>query len=303
MTSMHKFMLATLLVTPLTFIASAASGESGKETDKAPLRVIVFGAHPDDCELRAAGVAAKWAAQGHAVKFVSLTNGDVGHFAEAGGPLAKRRQAEVEQCAKILGIKTEVLDIHDGELMPTLENRKAVARLIRQWQADLVLFHRPYDYHPDHRYTGVLVEDASVVVAAPFFIPDTEPTKQNPVFAYFYDAFKKPIPFEPSVVVGIDDVADKKWACISAMPSQFADLDSWQARTAAGVPTDEKQRAAFLLERIKQRGVDLADRYREQLIKRYGAEQGAKIRFAEAFEICQYGRQPSSEELEQLFPR
>src|SRR5690606_4026940 len=114
--------------------------------------------------------------------------------------------------------------IHDGELMPTLENRKTVARLIRQWQADLVLFHRPYDYHPDHRYTGVLVEDASIVVAAPFFIPDTEPTRQNPVFAYFYDGFQKPIPFEPSVVVGIDDVADKKWACIAAMPSQFADL-------------------------------------------------------------------------------
>lgn len=301
---MNKVLLATLFLALLTSIASAKEEEPTKKADGAQsLRVIVFGAHPDDCELRAAGVAAKWAAQGHAVKFVSLTNGDVGHFAEAGGPLAKRRKAEVKQCAKILEIETEVLDIHDGELMPTLENRKAVARLIRQWQADLVLFHRPYDYHPDHRYTGVLVEDASVVVAAPFFIPDTKPTPQNPVFAYFYDAFEKPIPFEPSVVVGIDDVAEKKWACISAMPSQFADLDSWQARTVAGVPAEGTQRAAFLLERIKQRGVDLADRYREQLIERYGAEQGAKLRFAEAFEICQYGRQPTPEELEQLFPR
>ena len=303
MASPNQLLLATLVVVPWTFVATAAAEEPPQESDKPPLRVIVFGAHPDDCELRAAGVAAKWAAQGHAVKFVSLTNGDIGHFAEAGGPLAKRRKAEVEQCAKILGIETEVLDIHDGELMPTLENRKTIARLIRQWQADLVLYHRPYDYHPDHRYTGVLVDDASIVVAAPFFIPDTEPTKQNPVFAYFYDAFQKPIPFEPSVVVGIDDVANKKWACISAMPSQFADLDSWQARTVAGVPADPAQRAAFLLERIKQRGVDLADRYREQLIKRYGAEQGAHVKFAEAFEICQYGRQPTPEELERLFPR
>lgn len=303
MTFTHKFFLATLFVASMTFIVSATAEEPAKETDATPLRVIVFGAHPDDCELRAAGVAAKWAAQGHAVKFVSLSNGDIGHFAEAGGPLAQRRKAEVEECAKILGIETEVLDIHDGELMPTLENRKTVARLIRQWQADLVLFHRPYDYHPDHRYTGVLVEDASIVVAAPFFIPDTKPTKQNPVFAYFFDAFKKPVPFEPSVVVGIDDVADKKWACIQAMPSQFADADSWQARTVAGVPPDPERRAAFLLGRIKQRGTDVADRYREHLVKRYGVEQGAKLKFAEAFEICQYGRQPTPEELEQLFPR
>ncbi|MGH9848558.1 MAG: PIG-L deacetylase family protein, partial [Blastocatellia bacterium] len=149
------------------------------------LRIIAFGAHPDDCELKAGGVAAKWAANGHKVKFVATTNGDVGHFAMAGGPLALRRTAEVKRCAEILGIETQVLDIHDGELMPTIENRRTIARLIRDWQADIVLGPRPYDYHPDHRYTGVLMEDAAVLVAAPFFVTDTPPCPKNPVILYY----------------------------------------------------------------------------------------------------------------------
>ena len=265
------------------------------------LRIIAFGAHPDDCELRAAGAAARWAAAGHAVKFVSLTNGDAGHFAMSGKPLAERRKAEVEECAKVLGIESEVLDVPDGELLPTLENRKAVARLIRQWQADVVLFHRPYDYHADHRYTGVLVEDAAVLVAAPFFTPETPPVKKNPIFLYYYDPFTKPVSFQPSIVVGIDDVAEKKWKCIQSMPSQFADADSWQARYLPGVPKEEKARAAFLLDRVKQRSADLAQKYREQLTQLYGKDRAAAIRYAEAFELCQYGTQPTSEELRSLF--
>ncbi len=201
-----------------------------------PLRIIAFGAHPDDAELKASGVAALWAAAGHKVKFVAMTNGDVGHFESAGGPLAKRRSAEVQACAKILGIETDVLDIHDGELMPTLENRRTMARKIRDWQADIVMGHRPYDYHPDHRYTGVLMDDSAVVVVAPFFVPDTRPTPRNPVFMYYSDNFQDPKPFTPSVVVGIDAVAEKKWQCINAMPSQFADKDSWQGRTVPNVP-------------------------------------------------------------------
>src|SRR5947209_15358572 len=134
-----------------------------------PLRIIVFGAHPDDCELDAGGTAARWAKLGHKVKFVSTTNGDIGHHQMAGGILARRRAAEVKKCAEILGVTTEVLDNHDGELMPTLENRKAVVRLIRGWNADLVIAPRPNDYHPDHRYTGILVQDAAFMVIVPGF--------------------------------------------------------------------------------------------------------------------------------------
>src|SRR5688572_32836063 len=108
---------ATLVFFPTNSAANSRPGDQ-------KLRIIVFGAHPDDAEFKAGGVAAMWAAQGHHVKFVSMTNGDLGHYEMGGGPLARRRKSEVERAAEILGIKTEVMDIHDGELMPTLENRK-----------------------------------------------------------------------------------------------------------------------------------------------------------------------------------
>jgi LmbE family N-acetylglucosaminyl deacetylase len=286
----------------LIFCFLGASLAVAQRANDNKLRIIAFGAHPDDSELKASGVAALWAAQGHKVKFVSMTNGDIGHFEMAGAPLALRRKAEVEQCAKGLGIETEVLDIHDGELMPTLENRKKVARLIREWQADIVLFHRPYDYHADHRYTGVLVQDAAVLVVAPFFTPDTPAVKKNPVFLYYSDAFQKPYPFEPTIVVGIDDVAEKKWACIAALPSQFGDKDSWQGRTLPNVPQEDKQRREYLIELVKKRNADVADRYRNRLVELYGEDRGRKIKYAEAFELCQYGSQPSIDELKKLFP-
>src|ERR1043165_3504097 len=169
-----------------------------------PLRIICFGAHPDDCEIQAGGVAALWAARGHKVKFVSVTNGDIGHWRDAGGPLAVRRKSEVEAAAKILGIETEVLDIHDGELLPTVENRRTLTRLIRQWNADIVMGPRPNDYHPDHRYTGVRAQDAAYMVTVPFFCPDVPYLKNNPVFFYYPDAFQKPNPFQPDVAVYID---------------------------------------------------------------------------------------------------
>ncbi len=266
-----------------------------------PLRIIAFGAHPDDAELKAGGVAAKWAEQGHKVKFVAMTNGDVGHFKEAGGPLAIRRFAEVQECAKLLGIETEVLDIHDGELMPTLENRKTVARLIREWQADIVLFHRPYDYHPDHRYTGVLVQDASVVVAAPFFMPLTPPTEHNPIFMYYSDNFERPYPSVPSIAVGIDEVAEEKWNCLRAMPSQMSDADSWQGRYLPNVPNNDQQRQEYIVGVHKKSNSDRADKYRERLVELYGQDRGNEIKYAEVFELCQYGRQASMEELKKLF--
>jgi LmbE family N-acetylglucosaminyl deacetylase len=292
---------STLCLVVALGIAGAGGAQPPAPATERPLRIIAFGAHPDDAELKAGGMAALWAARGHKVKFVSLTNGDIGHFAMAGGPLARRRAAEVAECARILGIESEVLDIHDGELMPTLENRKTVARLIRQWQADVVLAHRPYDYHADHRYTGVLIDDAAVLVMAPFFTPDTPPTPRNPVILHYSDGFRVPVPFTPSIVAAIDESAERKWRCIEAMPSQFGDRDSWQARTLPGVPEDEGARRAFLLEQVRLRSAAVADQYRDRLIELYGETRGRAVRDAEAFELCQYGRQASAEELRRIF--
>ncbi len=267
------------------------------------LRIICFGAHPDDCEIQAGGTAAMWAARGHKVKFVSVTNGDIGHWREAGGPLAKRRLAEVMRTASLLGITAEVLDIHDGELEPTLENRRKITRLIREWKADLVISHRPNDYHPDHRYTAILVQDAAYMVTVPFFCPDVPELKKNPVFMYSPDRFQKPNPFQPDVAVSIDTVIEKRLDAIDALVSQF--YEGGANGSLENVPTDpekQKERRRVVRAAFDKRYRDLASRFRVKLGEYYGQETAGKIEHAEAFELCEYGRQPDKMELRRLFP-
>ena len=271
--------------------------------DDGKLRVICFGAHPDDCELKAGGVAAMWAAQGHHVKFVSVTNGDIGHWRDAGGPLARRRKAEVERCAKLLGIATEVLDIHDGELLPTLENRRTVTRLIREWKADVVMSHRPNDYHPDHRYTGVLVQDSAYMVAVPHFCPDVPPLKSNPVFLFYSDGFQEPNPFQADIAVSIDPVIEKKLDALDLLESQF--YEGGALGSAALIPTDSQKQADRRKEvraGMAARSQAVAQRHRNQLAEWYGKEQAEKVGHAEVFEICEYGRRPDKKEVRRLFP-
>jgi LmbE family N-acetylglucosaminyl deacetylase len=271
--------------------------------DDGKLRIICFGAHPDDCELKAGGVALLWAAKGHHVKFVSVTNGDIGHWRDAGGPLARRRKSEVEQAARILGITTEVLDIHDGELMPTLENRRTITRLIREWKADIVMSHRPNDYHPDHRYTGILVQDSAYMVGVPHFCPDVPPLKTNPAFFFYSDAFQKPNPFQADVIVNIDSVIDRKLDAIDVLVSQFYEGGALgSADLIPQEPQKQEDRRRAVRTAFRDRAQGVAKRFREDLTKWYGNEKGANVLHAEAFEICEYGRRPDRKELEQLFP-
>ncbi|HTQ53725.1 MAG TPA: PIG-L family deacetylase [Bryobacteraceae bacterium] len=264
-----------------------------------PLRVIAFGAHPDDCDIRAAGTAAKFRALGAAVKFVSVTNGDAGHQSEGGGMLAKRRRAEAEESGRRLGITYEVLDNHDGELLPTLAVREQIIRRIRQWNADIVLAPRPNDYHPDHRYTGVLIQDAAYMVVVPNICPDTPPLRKNPVFLYFQDHFQKPEPFHPDVAIDIDDVFDLKISALDAHVSQFYEWLPWVDGKLDLVPHDPAERKRWL---ARTEGGEITPAVRQALVKWYGAEHAAKIRHAEAFELCEYGSQPSAEQLRALFP-
>ncbi len=263
------------------------------------IHVIAFGAHPDDCDISAGGTAAKFAAMGHKVKFVSMTNGDAGHQSMGGGPLAKRRRAEAMEAGRRLGIEYEVLDHHDGELLPALDARLEIIRRIRQWHADVVIAPRPNDYHPDHRYTGVLVQDAAYMVVVPNVAPDTPPLRTNPVFLYFQDRFQRPAPFRPDIAVAIDDVWDKKIAALDAHVSQFYEWLPWVAGTLDQVPKDPAARLRWLAE---QRRIPLAADVRAALVKWYGAERANQIRAAEAFEVCEYGRQPSAGEIRRLFP-
>ncbi|MBI1899246.1 MAG: PIG-L family deacetylase [Acidobacteria bacterium] len=274
----------------LTFAASLAWAQDGK------LRIIAFGAHPDDCDIRVGGTAAKWARLGHLVQFVAVTNGDAGHPVQSGGQLAKRRTAEAKEAAKRLGIADyHVMDNHDGELMPTLENRKEIIRLIRRWNADLVLAPRPNDYHPDHRYTGVLVQDAAYMVMVPAVAPDVPPIKRNPVFLYYEDRFQRPNPFRPDIAVDIDDAWEKKLDAYDAHASQF-----YEFQTSVGadvqVPKDPAERRKWL---AKRRTPSISDSIRNALAKWYGPKA---VKHYEAFEICEYGAQPDEATIKRLFP-
>jgi N-acetylglucosamine malate deacetylase 1 len=271
--------------------------------DDGKLRIICFGAHPDDCELQAGGTAALWAAQGHHVKFISVTNGDIGHWREAGGPLARRRTAEAQRADHILGIASEVLDIHDGELLPTLENRRTLTRLIREWKADIVMSHRPNDYHPDHRYTGILVQDSAYMVTVPFFCPDTPILQKNPAYFFYPDRFQKPNPFQADIAVSIDDVMDRKLDSLDALVSQFYEGGAnGSADLLPSDPDKQAERRRKIREGFAARNRDVAQRYRAKLNEWYGKDKGSEVRYAEAFEICEYGRRPSREELARLFP-
>ena len=296
--------LAAVMLLVSTFAPRGQAGTAPASDGK--LRIIVFGAHPDDCELRVGGTAALWAAQGHHVKFVSVTNGDIGHATQAGGPLAKRRTEEVKKAAQVLGIETEVLDIHDGELMPTLENRKWFVRLIRQWKADIVMGHRPNDYHPDHRYTGVLMQDAAFMVTVTHYCPDVPELARNPVFLYLPDNFQKPNPFAPDIVVPIDSVFDKKVEAIWQLQSQIESL--WATGNFEKVvpvpddPAGREQRRKQQYDRQASRDGGLATKYRQKLVELYGRDKAEKVKCAEAFELCEYGRRPAADELKKLFP-
>ncbi len=244
-----------------------------------------------------------WAAKGHKVKLVSVTNGDIGHWRDAGGPLAHRRTEEVRRADQVLGVTSQVLDNHDGELEPTLENRRKIVRLIREWNADVVMSPRPKDYHPDHRYTAVLVQDAGYMVAVPFFCPEIPALKKNPVFMYYSDRFEKPNPFKPDVIVSIDSVIEKKLEALGIMESQFAEGGALgNAELMPNDPAKQQERRAKVRAAFDKRDKDVADRFRAKLVELYGREKGEKVQHAEAFEICEYGSRPTADELRKLFP-
>jgi LmbE family N-acetylglucosaminyl deacetylase len=285
---------ALLCILPCLVFTPAVSQEK-------KLNIIAFGAHPDDCDGRAGGTAAKWAALGHKVRFVSVTNGDAGHQSEGGGALARRRRAEAAEAGRRIGIEYITLDNHDGELLPTLEVRQQIIREIRKWNADLVLGPRPNDYHPDHRYTGVLLQDAAYMVTVPNICPDTPSLRKNPVFMYFQDGFQKPAPFSPDVAVAIDDVIEKKMDMTDAHVSQMYEWLAWHAGRLDQVPKDPAARRKWLASGRGGRGGP-GPAVQKALAKWYGEEMAKQVKFAEAFELCEYGGRPGPDEIRRLFP-
>lgn len=266
------------------------------------LSIMVIGAHPDDCDLRAGGLALKYRALGHTVRFVSMTNGDKGHHRQSGGDLARRRYQEAQAAAAVADIHYDILDIPDGELDPTLATRQVVIRLMREHKPDLVLCPRPYDYHPDHRAVGVLVQDAAYTVTAPNIVPLTPHLPRPPVVGYVWDHFTKPIPFEATVAVDIGDVLERKIDMIHCHTSQFYEWLPANRGESGEVPEDPSQRRRYLAARLGKRFGQVAMTCRETLKRWYGPARGDRIAHAEAVEISEYGAPLTEQEVPRLFP-
>lgn len=290
---------ASLLFPALAMVLAAAPTASAQPAPAGKLSIIMFGAHPDDCDIRSAGTAAKWVALGHKVRFVSVTNGDAGHHEMGGGVLAARRRAEAQEVGRRLGIEYVVLDNHDGELVPSLDVREQMIAQIREVKADLVLGPRPNDYHPDHRYTGVLLGDAAFMVTVPNILTHVPALTKNPVFLYYQDGFQKPNVFSPDIAVDITDTFDKKIDALDAHVSQVYEWLPWHAGNLDQVPKDVKARREWLK---KTRTNVPNPAVRAALEKYYGKEGAAKVQQAEAFEICEYGKRPSAADIKTLFP-
>ncbi|MHB1423569.1 MAG: PIG-L deacetylase family protein [Gemmataceae bacterium] len=267
-----------------------------------PLRILVLGAHPDDADYKSGGTAARWRQLSYEVKFVSITNGCSGHHKMHSEALVTRRRAEAQAAAAIIGATYEVLDHPDGGLLPSLEARHQIIRLIRAFKPDLVLTHRPNDYHPDHRYTSVLVQDAAYMVTVPAVCPDTPHLARDPVILYLSDDFQKPIPFSADVIVDIGPQLDTLIDMLHCHVSQFYEWLPYNFGHADQVPAGDADRREWLKNWMQRRLRPLADHHRDRIVQTYGVQQGHKIEYIEAFEECEYGAPLDAATRARLFP-
>jgi len=270
-------------------------------TDR-PLRILVIGAHPDDCEYKAGGLAALYRRAGHDVCFVSVTDGRSGHQTRYGPALAAERREEAAASARVLELEYRVLSHPDGALQPTLEARAEIIRLIRGYDPDLVLTHRPNDYHPDHRLTSQLVGDASYLLTVPAIANDVPALRRMPVIMYLSDEFQRPYPFSPLLAIDIEPELELIVAMLACHRSQFFDWLPYNRGELERVPSTPDDQRRWLRDWYLSLIEPLADRYRQQIIAVYGEERGRRIKYIEAFETCEYGDPLTPALRRRLFP-
>lgn len=276
------------------------------------MRVLMIGAHQDDNEFECGGLASKLIKNGHVVRFLSMCNGCGGHHILGPKEISARRAKESAKVAELLGVQYDVWDNDDCNLVADLATRKKTIRYIREFNPDLIITHRTVDYMPDHRATAQLVQDASYLLTVPNECPEVPAMRFMPVIIHNEDKFTNP-PFRPDIMVDIDSEADVKIAIANINVSQVYE---WLPYTyGETVPEGEAERLEWLKgmnitadttdEEILAAGrgyailyAKPAARHRQRLIELYGKEKGSKIRYAEAYEISEYGS-PMPEEMKQ----
>lgn len=282
------------------------------------MKILMIGAHQDDNEFRCGGLAHKYVQLGHEVYFLSMCNGCGGHHILTPAETTATRAKESAAVAKLLGITYDVWsDINDCSLVADLETRRRLIRYIRRISPDLVIAHRPNDYMPDHRNSGQLVQDAAYLLLVPHECPDVPAMRKMPVIMYNEDKFSNP-EFRCDVVIDTDAEIDIKMKIADLNVSQvyewlpYSDCETVPEGTKEerfewlkGMDTtkwysDEEVNA--LPRGYAVRFAKTAARFRKELIEKYGEERGSKVRYAEAFEVCEYGSPLTDELKAQLFP-
>jgi LmbE family N-acetylglucosaminyl deacetylase len=267
-----------------------------------PLRLLILGAHPDDAEYHAGGLAASYRKAGHTVRMVSMTNGQAGHFQRPPDELARLRRAEAAAAGRVIGADYVTWDIPDGELTPDVPTRHQVIREIRRFAPDLVLAHRPYDYHPDHRAAGQLVQDATYLVTVPNVLRDTPALFRDPVVAYMPDLFTKPNPLVADVVLDVTEFADTVVRMLACHQTQVFEWLAYQDGVLDQVPADEGQRLEWLRGWFRRHALPRAERFRDELIAAYGEPRGRAIEFCEVYELSEYAASADLAARQRLFP-
>jgi LmbE family N-acetylglucosaminyl deacetylase len=265
-------------------------------------RFLVIGAHPDDPELMFGGCAVKLGKQGHKIKFVSYCNGDAGHYNMSPEKLATRRKNEALKSVEVAGLEEyEILNNHDCRLVPSLKNREKITSIIRNFKPDVIISHRVYDYHADHRATAQLVQDSAYLVMVPLFCQETPIPEKNPIYMFSYDAFKRPYHFSPDIAVAIDDVLPEKLQMLNCHESQFYEWLPFNQKRLGDVPETWEDRKKWLSDGWLTRNSAQTELAAKLLQTRHG-ENASTIKYTESFELSEYGRRPEQEELDELFP-
>lgn len=258
-----------------------------------PLRVMMIFAHPDEGEVYSGGITALYTQLGHEVKFLSLTNGDAGHFSMNPEDLAKRRYEEAMKSKEILKLaEYEILDYHDGNLKNTPEIQQIVATRIAKWEADVVFtFYPAQGGHNDNMTAGWIVRDAVSL------LPDNE----LPVFMYVRDFHTSSFIYIPDIAVAIDEVWDLKLAGLGAHVSQVLEYNPYLMGTFQEVQASKELQAEYLFNNAYDWS-HITPEIMATLRYWYGEDKAGKVKYVEAYEVAEYGRQITKEEVCTLFP-
>lgn len=265
-------------------------------------RLLILGAHPDDPEFAAGGLATIYRLLDRPVKLVSVTDGRSGHHRLSGDELVKIRRAEARAAGEIIGAEYETWDFPDGALEPTLAVREKIIAEIRTWQPDLVLTHRTNDYHPDHRAVGQAVQDACYLVTVPAVVPNVPALRRDPVVALLPDLFTRPCPLRPDIVIDVEPLLPTITRMLACQKSQVFEWLPYNMGLEDQVPGEESQRLAWLQSWYSERLALRRQRFDHAVVEQYGAAAAA-IRWIEAFEISEYAAALDESHRNLLFPR